>query len=105
MNWYRYLLEKQGYEVDKMYIQVTLRDGGLQAARNTGLDKNIYLIEVPKYDDEVLEFKFINAKKDLTYALETGNLPSKCTIEQTWDGRNVNLIARLDIYVLTTMGV
>ena len=87
VNWYRYLLEKQGHEVDKMYIQVTLRDGGLLAARNTGLDKNIYLIEVPKYDNEVLENKFIKAKNDLTYALETGNLPSKCTTEQTWDGR------------------
>jgi hypothetical protein len=87
LNWYRYLLTKSGYEVDNMYIQVTLRDGGLAVSRDRGLDKHIYLIEVPKYDDEVLENRFLTARDELTKALETGNLPQKCSSEQTWNGR------------------
>ena len=87
INWYRYLLNKSGYEVANMYIQVTLRDGGLAVARDRGLDKNIYLIEVPKYDDEVIEYKFLSARDELVKSLETGNLPQKCNDEQTWNGR------------------
>tara|TARA_R100000808_G_C2139851_1_gene147731 strand:+ start:977 stop:1858 length:882 start_codon:yes stop_codon:yes gene_type:complete len=87
VNWYRYLLNKSGYEVDKMYIQVTLRDGGLRVAQDRGLDKNIYLIEVPLYDDEVLENRFLKARDNLVRALETDNLPKKCTDIETWNGR------------------
>tara|TARA_R110002153_G_scaffold140311_1_gene291295 strand:+ start:810 stop:1691 length:882 start_codon:yes stop_codon:yes gene_type:complete len=87
LNWYRYLLENSGYPVDKTYIQVTLRDGGLAVSRDRGLDKNIYLIEVPKYDNEVLKNKFLKARDELTMSLDTGNLPEKCSNEQTWNGR------------------
>jgi len=87
INWYRYLLERKGYEVDKMYIQITLRDGGLIVARDRGLDKNIYLIPVPKYDNKELENKFLSARDELVKALDTGRLPQKCTGEQTWNGR------------------
>ena len=91
MNWYRYLLNLSGYEVENMYIQVTLRDGGLVASRDRGLDKHIYLIEIPKYDDEVLENKFFKSRDNLVYALETDNMPSKCTDEQTWNGRKCEM--------------
>tara|TARA_R100000008_G_scaffold85169_1_gene74392 strand:- start:197 stop:1078 length:882 start_codon:yes stop_codon:yes gene_type:complete len=91
LNWYRYLLNLSGYEVDSMYIQVTLRDGGLVAARDRGLDRHIYLIEIPKYDDEVLENKFFKSRDNLVYALETDNMPSKCTEEQTWNGRKCEM--------------
>ena len=91
LNWYRYLLNLSGYEVENMYIQVTLRDGGLVASRDRGLDKHIYLIEIPKYDDEVLENKFFKSRDNLVYALETDNMPSKCTDEQTWNGRKCEM--------------
>ena len=87
LNWYRYLLSKAGYSVETMYIQITLRDGGIIASRDRGLNKNIYLVEVPKYDDEVLEYKFLKARDKLVKSLETDNLPQKCTEEQTWNGR------------------
>jgi hypothetical protein len=87
LNWYRYLLEKKGYEVDNIYIQVTLRDGGLAVSRDRGLDRHIYLINVPKYDNETIEFKFLEARDALVKALKTDNLPQKCNDEQTWNGR------------------
>lgn len=87
LNWYRHLLTMSGHEVDKMYIQVTLRDGGLAVSRDKGLDNNIYLIEVPKYDDEVLENRFLKARDELLEALNTDNIPQKCSSEETWNGR------------------
>tara|TARA_R110002051_G_scaffold874_1_gene4196 strand:+ start:13500 stop:14381 length:882 start_codon:yes stop_codon:yes gene_type:complete len=91
LNWYRYLLEKKGYEVDTMYIQITLRDGGLQVAQQKGLDKNIYLIPIPKYDDESLENKFLEARDSLVKALKCDNMPNKCTPKETWNGRKCEM--------------
>ena len=91
LNWYRYLLERKGYEVSSMYIQVTLRDGGLRVSQERGLDRNIYLIEIPKYDDNVLENKFLKARDNLVHALETDSLPVKCSVEETWNGRKCEM--------------
>jgi len=87
LNWYGYLLTKSGYEVDNMYIQITLRDGGLAVARDKGLDKHIYLIKVPKYDNQILESRFLKSRDELVKAIKTDNLPQKCSNEQTWNGK------------------
>jgi len=87
LNFYRYLLEKQkGLEVNSMYIQATVRDGGLQVATSRGIDRNIYMIEVPFINNEHLEYKFNNKKDELLKALESNELPNKCTDSETWNG-------------------
>ena len=86
LNWYRYMLEREGYEVNKIYVQATVRDGGIQMARERGIDKNIYLIKVPMIDNERLREKFIEKRDLLLKALETGELPEKCNEEETWAG-------------------
>jgi len=86
LNWYRYMLECEGYEVDKMYIQATVRDGGIQMARERGIDRNIYLIKVPMIDNERLKEKFLEKRDLLLKALETKELPEKCNEEETWGG-------------------
>lgn len=58
VNFYRYLLESNGYEVDKMYIQATVRDAGLQIARERGIDKKIYMMKVPFINNEHLLDRF-----------------------------------------------
>ena len=86
LNFYRYLLEKNGYEVNSMYIQATVRDGGLQVATSRGVDRKIYMIEVPFINNEHLEARFIGKRDALSKALETKVLPSKCTDKETWNG-------------------
>ncbi len=87
LNFYRYLLEKQkGLEVNSMYIQATVRDGGLQVATSRGIDRNIYMIEVPFIDNEHLKYKFNNKRDELIKALESKELPNKCTDSETWNG-------------------
>lgn len=78
--------ETKRSEVNSMYIQATVRDGGLQVATSRGIDRNIYMIEVPFIDNEHLEYKFYKKKDELLKALESKTLPSKCTDSETWDG-------------------
>jgi len=87
INWYRLLLEKNGYPVDDMYIQATVRDGGIAMARDRGVDKNIYLIKVPYIHNDHLLDKFLTNRDDLVDALRNDSLPDICNDEETWDGR------------------
>jgi len=86
LNFYRHLLEKQGKIVDKIYVQATVRDGGVQVSRERGVHNNLYLIEIPKISDEMLLGKFLPRRDKLLSSLETNSLPSKCTDEETWNG-------------------
>jgi len=86
VNFYRYLLEQNGHQVDNMYIQATVRDGGLQVARERGIDKKIYMIEVPYINEENLLDKFETQRDALIWAVENNELPDKCTKEETWGG-------------------
>ena len=86
LNFYRYLLEQNGYEVDRMVIQATVRDGGLQIARERGLDKNIYMIEVPYIHNDNLVSIYQNKKEALLNALQSNELPEVCTEEERWGG-------------------
>ena len=86
VNFYRFLLESYGYPVDRMYIQATVRDGGLQIARDRGVDKKIYMIEVPFIDNEHLRDRFRKKRDNLLGALELGELPEECTDEEKWGG-------------------
>ena len=86
VNFYRYLLENNGHPVDKMYIQATVRDAGLQIARERGIDKKIYMMEVPYIDNEHLLDKFEVKRDALIWAMEHNELPEECTEEEKWGG-------------------
>ena len=86
LNFYRLLLEKNSYPVDKMLMQLTVRDGGVQIARERGVDRNIYLLEVPKIHDDHLTNKFLSKKVSLESALSSGVMPEQCTEEERWGG-------------------
>jgi len=84
LNRYRIFLEETGFTVKKMTIQATVRDGGLQVATQRGLDRNIYLIPVPRMQDEEVQTYFDTKTKALHEALRTGYAP-KCNSEETWN--------------------
>tara|TARA_R100001082_G_scaffold79992_1_gene47232 strand:- start:1041 stop:1931 length:891 start_codon:yes stop_codon:yes gene_type:complete len=86
LNFYRYLLENNGYEVDNMFIQATVRDGGLQIARERGLTRNIYMIEVPYIHNDNIERIFLSKKDSLEKALTLGELPEVCSEQERWGG-------------------
>jgi|TARA_R100000329_G_scaffold65229_1_gene57737 CRISPR/Cas system-associated exonuclease Cas4 (RecB family) len=87
LNFYRYLLESNGYEVHNMFIQATVRDAGLQIARERGIDRKIYMIEIPHIDNSHLIKRFREKREELIHALYyTKKIPSVCTEEETWGG-------------------
>jgi hypothetical protein len=86
INMYRFMLESTGKQVDKMYVQMTVRDGGLIAARDRGVERNIYLVEVPYiHNDHLMDF-FKEKRDRLIEALESNTMPNKCNDKETWDG-------------------
>jgi len=87
LNCYRYMLEKSGKEVKNMYIQITVRDGGIQMARDRGIDRKIYLVEVPYIHNDHIVKKFTEKRDALLRHLETKTTPSACTEEESWGGK------------------
>jgi len=69
-----------------MFVQATVRDAGLQIARERGIVGKIYMIEVPYIDNEHLLERYITKREALLSALANDELPEKCTDEETWNG-------------------
>jgi hypothetical protein len=89
LNIYRRLLKEQDKSViiTKLRLFCIVRDAGTVAARNNGVDKEIYIVELPIFGDSVVE-DFITRKRDsLLGALRDGELPPKCTDDECWQGR------------------
>ena len=87
INCYRYMLEKQGKEINNMYVQVTVRDGGIQAARDRGVEHKIYLIDVPYIHNDHIEEKFSTKRDALLESIKLNKLPEMCSEEETWGGK------------------
>lgn len=87
VNMYRLLIEKIGFPVSRMLAQAILRDGGLAVARNRGLDRNSYLVEIKRLPDKEVTHYFRQKREALLNAMENGHLPVECTERERWDGR------------------
>lgn len=87
LNYYRTLLEKQGFKVNKMIIQAMCRDNSLRIAGERGIDKPIYLIPIHKISDNWL-IRYMNHKAEqLKNALDNKKLPIRCTPKERWNDR------------------
>jgi hypothetical protein len=89
LNMYRIMIERENPDisVSHQYIFSIVRDGGLQATRNYGIEDNIYTIPVPIVDDEkILDYFSMKAKALMSF-LERDELPPVCTYEECWGGR------------------
>lgn len=105
LNKYRRMYEKKGIKISKMRIFFIVRDGGTRIAKSYGVDKKIYLLEIPflpdeevdkYYDEYTEEFSAImEDTKDISgtpeevvkETLRAGiNIPI-CNIRENWAGR------------------
>lgn len=85
LNRYRIWLENENNEVEKMFVEVTVRDGGIQAAVNNGITEKMYLIPIKRIDNEYILNYFNNKIKALRNALATGKAP-RCSDKECWNG-------------------
>lgn len=87
LNGYRMLLEEQGYPISRMQIQVTVRDGGVQIARERGIDQPMYMVDVKKLPDDVVWGFFQQQKQQLEQAFQQGHWDVPCNDRESWNGR------------------
>ena len=87
LNMYRLMLEDFGFPVKKMFLDIAVRDGGIQVATTRGVTQNAYLIEVPRMDDNEVREYFRNKRDALLTALENRQLPPPCSMDERWQGR------------------
>lgn len=87
LNYYRKLLEREGYQVSRMVIQAICRDSNLKTAAERGIIQKSYLIEINKISDHWLQKYFSKKAEMLKTALETKELPPICTPRERWNDR------------------
>ena len=87
LNYYRRLLEKEGYPVRRMVIQALCRDSNLKTAVERGITEKSYLIEINKISDYWLQKYFSKKATMLREAMETRELPPICTPRERWNDR------------------
>ena len=87
INYYRMLLEKAGFKVNKMCIQAVCRDASLRIAAERGIDKTVYIIPINKISDCWLTRYFQHKAKLLRNAIEGKTLPPICSFRERWSNR------------------
>jgi hypothetical protein len=90
LNHYRILADKvlaPGY-VERLQVQVTVRDGGTQSARQNGVKERIKILDVPIMADAFVTKFFDERAAALMGYIDRNELPPMC--EDTWNGRRCN---------------
>ncbi|KKL70839.1 hypothetical protein LCGC14_2100920 [marine sediment metagenome] len=85
LNRYRLTIEeKLGNTIDKMKVQVTVRDGGLYTATGYGVFKRMYLFPVARIDDDVVKGYFDAKNVALQQAMKHGSWDMPCEPYERW---------------------
>ena len=87
LNYYRILLEQQGFKVNRMYIQAFCRDFNLRIANERGITQAVYIIPINRISDHWLKRYFKHKAKFLRDALEKKKLPPVCSVRERWNDR------------------
>lgn len=86
LNRYRVMLGELGFRIDKMQLQVTVRDGGLAIAKSRGVMRNTYKIPIPTIQDIQITNYFTYKNDVLMDALDKGEWSMPCTPKECWEG-------------------
>lgn len=87
LNYYRMLLERTGFKVNRMFIQVLCRDFNLRIANERGINKPVYIIPINKISDSWLNRYFQHKAKVLRDAICSNTLPPVCSFRERWGDR------------------
>ena len=87
LNYYRLLLERAGFTVNRMFIQAICRDSGLRIAAERGITKSVYVIPVYGISDWWLERYFRHKAKAFRDAIQSNTLPPVCSFRERWGDR------------------
>lgn len=74
-------------KIHAMKVQALVRDGGTVIAISRGIERNVYLIDVPKVPDQDIKEYFKRKKDDLLKAVEQGHWETPCNDLERWNDR------------------
>lgn len=86
LNFYRIAMERKGYPVKKLKCEVFVRDGNLWIAKNRGIVKPKYFIDVPFEDDEKIIKFYTEKNRKFHEYLKNKELPPLCHDRYSWNG-------------------
>lgn len=87
LNYYRMLLEQEGFVVQQMYIQALCRDHTLRMAAERGITESVYLIPIHAISDRWI-LRYFHRKANLFHeAMHTKALPPICSAKERWHDR------------------
>lgn len=87
---YAWMLSGMGFPVEKIYVQVTVRDFTAQTARQYGLDRQIYVIPIDVFPKDVVEEFYRTKQAELSGYLSLGMIPPPCDPRERWAEEDVN---------------
>ncbi len=98
LNNYRIKLENMGISIGKMRVHIIVRDGSLAVARSRGIERNTYLIAIPRMSDNEVTSYFKDKADNLRQALADGRWDHPCTNRECWDGIRCRDYCEVAIY-------
>lgn len=84
LNDYRTKLQLHGTPVDNMYCEMLCRDGNTQVAKNRGLFKSTYIVQLNKISDKWLERWKRIKHTALMSAIMANEIPAPCRPRERW---------------------
>lgn len=87
LNYYRILLEKQGFNVANMEIQALCRDFSLRIAAERNITQLVYIIPIKKISDHWIRLYMKTKAKRLNDALAQKTMPPVCSSKERWRNR------------------
>jgi hypothetical protein len=90
INHYRVKIEAIGFPVSKMFVQITVRDGGTASARGRGITEEICKVPIRRIPDNIIIDYFAQKRRQLLAGLVKRRLPPLCNEAETWQGRRCN---------------
>lgn len=87
LNYYRIQLERRGFKVDRMEIQMLIRDFSTRMASERNITKPVYVISIPKIRDDIIEDYLGDKLKKLNLAIKSNTIPEHCDAKENWEGR------------------
>ena len=87
LNYYRLLLEQEGFPVQEMYIQAMCRDNNLRIAAERGITQAIYVIPINRISDRWL-LRYFHHKAEIFHeCMKEKKLPPICSSKERWNDR------------------
>jgi hypothetical protein len=81
---YAWMMRDMGYKVDRYKAQFTIRDFMQSTAKNSGLDRQIYMFPVTLFDRETVVSFYQARNKALCEAVEKKEMPPVCSEHERW---------------------